>query len=400
MKRLSVFSLALAVSVAACSKKDDDADAKTTRPPAGAAVAADPGRGGGPGGPAGQGGKRGGMTVTLSASDVATVVKMPIERSISITGDLRPLDRVDITARIDGDLDGVYVREGQRVGAGAVLAKFEAVEQESTQQSAEADRASAQTALKTAQWNLDQSQELYKQGAIPERDLRTAEQQLASARAQLAAADARMRATANALRDTRVTAPMAGIIEKRSVAPGEHVSRGAPLFTLVRNDVLELAATVPAAQAVGIKFGQTIRFTAANRLVIGRVSRISPTVDPVSRALTVYVQVPNPDGSLRGGTFATGKLVLSTEASAITIPSAAIRFSAQSNQPFVYRIMNGQLDNAQIQTGYSDETTGLVEVLSGLKPGDRIVVGNVGTLGKGMKVQILGGETNGPRGAR
>jgi RND family efflux transporter MFP subunit len=332
------------------------------------------------------------MSVTLAAADVATVIKRPLERGISITGDLRPIERVEIRARLEGDLLNVNVREGQRVGRGAVLAVFESFVEQSGRVSAEADRAAARTEVSTAQWNLDQSKELFKEGAIPERDMRAAEQQLASARARLAAADQRVRSAANAFNDTRVVAPVAGIIELRNVAPGEHVARGATMFTLVRNDVLELAAAVPNTQASELRVGQTIRFTASGRAVIGRVARISPTVDPTSRAVTVYVQVPNPDGALRGGTFATGRLVLSADPAVITIPASAIRFRADSGQPFVYRIASGVIEQADVRTGYTDESTGSVEIVEGLKEGDRIVTGNVGTLGRGMKVTVVGGE--------
>jgi RND family efflux transporter MFP subunit len=332
------------------------------------------------------------MSVTLAAADVATVERRTVERGLSITGDLRPIERVEIRSRLEGDLLNVAVREGQAVAAGAVLATFESIEEEGTRQSAEADRVAARTEVATAQWELDQSRELFKEGAIPERDVRAAEQQLASAQARLAAANARLRSTTIAFNDTRVRAPVAGVIESRSVSPGERVARGAPLFTLVRNDVLELAAAVPAAQATGVEVGQTIRFSAGSRQVIGRVARISPTVDPASRAVTVYVQVPNRDRALRGGTFATGRLVLSTDTAAMTIRSSAIRFRADSGEPFVYRINAGVIEQATVRTGYNDEATGIVEILDGLNVGDRVVVGNVGTLGRGMKVQIVGGE--------
>jgi RND family efflux transporter MFP subunit len=335
------------------------------------------------------------MSVTLAAADVATVIKRPLERGISITGELRPIERVDIRARLEGDLISVNVREGQRVARGAVLAQFESFVEQSGRASAEADRAAARSELSTAQWNLEQSRELFKEGAIPERDVRTADQQVAAARARVAAAEQRVRSAANAVSDTRVLAPVTGVIETRSVSPGEHVARGASMFTLVRNDILELAAAVPAAQASDLRIGQTIRFSAANRAVIGRVARISPTVDPSSRAVTVYVQVPNADGALRGGTFASGRLVLSSADAVIAVPTSAVRFRADSGEPFVYRVTSGVIEQATVKTGYTDESSGVVEVIDGLNEGDRIVTGNVGTLGRGMKVQIVGGERQG-----
>jgi RND family efflux transporter MFP subunit len=388
----------VAGSAVACSDNDkDEAQAATNRPPAGSTVAREGAGASGAAGARGPAAGRGGMSITLAAADVTTVERRPLERGIAITGDLRPIERIEVRSRLEGDLTAIYVREGQRVSAGQLLARFEAIEQESARQSAEADRASAETELQTAQWNLEQSRELFKEGAIPERDLRSAEGQAAAARARLAAAQTRLRSATMALNDTRVVAPVSGTIEARTASPGERVNRSAPLFTLVRSDLLELAAAVPAAQAAAVQVGQTIRFSAGNRTVIGRVSRISPTVDPASRAVTVYVQIPNSDYSLRGGTFATGRLVLST-GEVIAVPTSAIRHRADGGQAFVYRIAAGVLEQAPVVIGYNDESTGQVEIVEGLKAGDRIIIGNVGTLGRGMKVQIVGGEQQ--RGAR
>ena len=382
----------VALTVACSDKSDDEAQAAPgNRPPAGSMVAREGGSAGAPRGGAPAGG-RVGMSITLAASDVATVVRRPLERGIAITGDLRPIERIEVRSRLEGDVLTVLVREGQRVSAGQVMARFQSVEQEAVQKSAEADRVAASTELQTAQWDLEQARELFREGAIPERDVRAAEQAAVSARARLAAAQSRLRSALMALTDTRVVAPVSGVIEVRNVSPGERVSRSAPLFTLVRSDVLELAAAVPAVQAADVKVGQTIRFSAANRTVIGRVARISPTVDPASRAVTVYVQIPNGDGALRGGTFATGRLVLST-GEVISVPTASIRHRADGGSPFVYRIKAGELEQVDVQVGFNDDATGQVEIVSGLAAGDRIVVGNVGTLGRGMRVQIVGGET-------
>ncbi len=391
-----MFTCMAALAVACSDDSKDEAQAATgNRPPAGSSVARDPGTataGGAGARPAGGApGGRQGMSITLAAGDVTTVERRSLERGIAITGELRPIERIEVRSRLEGDVLSVNVREGQRVSRGQVLARFEALEQESARASAEADRVAANTELQTAQWDLEQSRELFREGAIPERDLRAAEGAAASARARLAAAQSRLRTATMALTDTRVVAPVSGIIESRQVSPGERVNRSAPLFTLVRSDVLELAAAVPASQASDVKIGQTIRFSAANRTVIGRVARISPTVDPASRAVTVYVQVPNQNGALRGGTFATGRLVLST-GEVLSVPTSAIRNRADGGAPFVYRIAAGVIEQADVQLGYNDEASGHVEILSGLQPGDRIVVGNVGTLGRGMRVQIVGGE--------
>jgi membrane fusion protein (multidrug efflux system) len=345
----------------------------------------------GPNGAGGAGGARGaagGPSVALSTEDVATVRRAPIEESVPLTGDLRPIETVEVRARIEGDLSGVYVREGANVREGQLLARFEAADQESARQSALAARVAAQSTLSTAEWNLEQSRELLKAGAVPERDVRAAEQAVASARAQLAAAESQLRASSTEARDTRVLAPTSGVLERRFVESGEHVARGAQLFTVVRTDALELAATVPARYSSSVHTGQNTRFVADGRTIEGRVVRVSPTIDPATRSITVYVQVANPAGALRGGTFVSGRIVGRSVPQALVIPGAAIRQS-EDGSPYVYTIEGEAVAQKPVQVGIVDNASGIAEIVSGLEEGDRVIVGNVGTLGRGMQVRVV-----------
>jgi len=375
-----ITSLALVASLAGC-KNDDKGNANAAQP-------GGPG-GGGPGGPGG----RSAPIVTLAATDVATVGRAEIEEGVAITGDLRPIETIMVRARIEGDVERVLVREGERVGAGQLLAVFENTEQESGRVSAVADRRAVETELETAQWTLEQNQQLFKAGGISARELKTSEQAVATARARLAAAESRLRSSSLSARDTRVVAPATGVISTRAVQTGEHVAKGAAMFTLVRGETLELAAAVSARQANVVRPGQVVRFAADGRSFDGRVARVSPTIDPASRSVAVYVQVPNPGGALKGGTFATGRVVSRTIAGALTVPTAALRQSPDNGRPFVYRI-NGQdaVEPATVQVGVVDERRGVSEILDGLREGDRVIVGNVGTLGRGMKVVMAGGR--------
>ena len=350
------------------------------------ADAKEAGKGGGAGGPGGGGG---GPSVTLAATDVATPRRMPLEDAIPVTGNLEPLERSEVRSRLEGDVTGVYVREGEAVRAGQLLARFEASDQAGAARSAQADVAAARSSLGTAQWNLEQTRELQAQGAVPERDVRVAEEAVAAARARVAAAEARLGSSRNEVGDTRVLAPSAGVVERRAVNPGERVTRGASLFTLVRGDVLELAAAVPERRAAGVRAGQPVRFTADAREFTGRVARVGPSVDPGSRAVTVYVQVPNPDGTLKAGAFASGRIVSRVVDGVVVVPAAAVREPRAGGRPFVYRVVDGKIDVAEVTPGLADEARGLVQV-DGLAETDRVVVGNVGVLGKGMSVRMAG----------
>ena len=379
-------AVCLLLGAAACDSNSGSASAATAAGSAGAKTQGDSA--------AARGGRQA-PTITLAPGDIATVAKETIEEGTPITGDLKPIETVDVRARLEGDLLGVYVREGQRVLAGQLLARFDAGEQQSAEQSAVADRASARTDLATAQWNLEQSAQLFKAGAIAERDYKVAQQAVDAAQARLAATEARLRTTSLASRDTRVLAPTSGTIGTRGVEQGERVARGTSMFTIVRNEILELAAAVPARQANAVRVGQSVHFVADARTFEGRVARVSPTIDPTSRSITVYVDVPNANGQLKGGTFATGRVVSRTLGNVLTVPTAAIRQSQDGGHPFAYRLTERTVDVAPLQVGVVDERLGKAEVVSGLSLGDRVIVGNVGTLGRGMQAIILGTQEPG-----
>lgn len=375
---LAAFAL---LSLGACGKPGE---ASTAGAPAGGAS-----KGGAPGAAGGRGAPQ---AIVLGANDVALVKATTIEASILISGDLKPIEEIAVRSRVDGDVVQVLVREGDRVAAGQLLARFENSVQEGDRASATADRESAKADLGNAQWNADQSEELFKAGAIPERDLRTAQQALAAAQARLAASEARLRASAQSAQDTRIVSPTTGVVSTRSIDVGERVSRGATLFTVVRNDVLELEAAVPARQANELRVAQAVRFATAGRQLEGKIARIAPTINPANRSITVYIQVPNRDGAIKGNSFATGRIIGQSLENTLAIPSSAVRQSARGDQPFVYRIEGGKVQQADVQLGVVDETVNMTQVLSGLSAGDQIVVGNLGALGRGMEVRVMSNE--------
>jgi len=387
-------ALLLSIAAAGCSKDaaGSDAGGKAAGGAAGGAPKA--GAAGGAGAKGGPGG-RSAPSITLAASDVAIVTPTTIEDGIALTGDLRPSETIDVRSRIEGDLQEVYVREGQQVSAGQLLARFEASEQESSRASAEADRVAARAELSNAQWTLDQNESLFKAGAIAERDYKVSQQAVATSRARLAAAEARLRASGNQARDTRVLAPASGVVDKRLVDGGVHLAKGAPMFTIVRSQLLELAAAIPARQAAAVRVGQVVHFVADARKFDGKVARVSPTIDPMTRSVTVYAQVPNPGGTLRGGTFATGRVVSRTLTNVLAVPGGALRQGQDNGRPFVYRIDGKTLNVAPVQVGVVDEQLGLAQITDGLSAGDKVVVGNVGTLGRGMQVTMAGAERTG-----
>lgn len=393
MSRIAVLSL-FVLAVTSCGGDSAAASAAAT-PGAGAAPSPATGAA-----PSAAGAARSGGSIVLSSADLHTVARELVEEGVAISGGLRPIETISVRARLEGDVLEVAVREGDRVRRGTLLARFEDTEQTAARASAEADRLAAELDASTARWNFEQTQELFRAGAIPEREFRVAEQAAAASAARLAAAEARLRTATLAERDTRIVAPADGIIERRSIERGVRAQRGMELFTLVRTETLELTAAVPARRAGNIAPGQAVRFTSDGRAFEGSVARVSPTIDPTSQSITVYVQVPNADGELKGNAFATGQIIERGLPDQLAIPQPAVRQAPGGGEPFVWRLAGGSLERVGVKLGIVDEVRGVVQVLDGLAVGDRVVVGNVGMMGVGMQVQLIGGEGNAAAGAR
>jgi multidrug efflux system membrane fusion protein len=110
------------------------------------------------------------------------------------------------------------------------------------------------------------------------------------------------------------------------------------------------------------------------------------------------VQVPNADGALRAGTFASGRIVGSVVNEALAVPLAALREGRAGGRPFVYRVADGKISVTEVTPGLADNGRGVVQIVEGLSDADRVVVGNVGLLGDGMKVRMAGEGGGGRRG--
>jgi RND family efflux transporter MFP subunit len=151
------------------------------------------------------------------------------------------------------------------------------------------------------------------------------------------------------------------------VQPGEKVAVEAPLVTVVDLRDLEVQAMVPAVDVPELRIGMPVEFAVdgfGERHFTGRVERINPSTEPGTRAILVYVGLPNNDSTLRGGMFATGRIALAASAPMPTLPTTAIR--TEAGQSYVWAIDKGKLTRRIVMLGRRDETTGRVEITTAL----------------------------------
>ncbi len=314
----------------------------------------------------------------LAASDVATVTRTTLLAGVPVSGTLTPAVDIRITAPVGEVIDEVLVREGQSVAKGQVLARFRPGAIEAAAKSAEAQ-------LKVAAADYERQQNLFKEGAVSQRDVDAAEAAYRLAQAAEAQATKRWE-------DAVVRAPVSGVISVRSVESGDRPGDGDPMFRLVNTSELEFEATIPSEFVPRIHVGSPVRLTVTGFPaggVQGQVARINAAVDEATRQVKVYVRVGNP-GGLVGGLFASGSVVTQESRETLAAPTAGIRGDGARRYALV--VEGGKLARREIRAGVRDEGRDLVEILSGLKAGDVVVVGPIEGLTPGQAVQVGGKE--------
>lgn len=331
----------------------------------------------------------------LAPADVALVESKPLSRVLPLSGSLMPVVQAMVKSKVAGELLSVTVREGQTVSRGAVLARIETRNQQAQVDSQRAAAEKARADLAVAKLELDNNQRLLDKKFIASTLVDTARGSYNAAAAGLKAAEAMARLAEIGLEDAVVRAPIDGVVAKRMVQPGEKVSPDEPLLSLVDLSLLELEAPAPASEVPLIKVGQSVRFTVdgfGSRPFEGKVERINPVAEAGSRSLKVYLSVPNPDGSLKGGMFAKGTLVLDVNAAAPVIPLTAVR--SESGLPYVLVVKDGKLLSRTVTLGLKSEEAGLVQVTQGLMDGEQVLAASSSLLKADMQVVVKTAAAN------
>jgi membrane fusion protein, multidrug efflux system len=187
------------------------------------------------------------------------------------------------------------------------------------------------------------------------------------------------------------TSPLTGIVAKRHVQPGEKVAFDSPLVTVVDLKDMELQAAVPAADVPELALGKTVELAIdgfAERKFTGRIERINPATEPGTRAILVYVGIPNADGALRGGMFATGRIALAASAPVPTLPATAIR--TELGQSFVWTVEDGKLVRRGVVVGQRDDASGRVEIKTTLPKEAAVVSARMDNLKEGAPAIVKG----------
>jgi RND family efflux transporter MFP subunit len=204
----------------------------------------------------------------------------------------------------------------------------------------------------------------------------------------LEGAKARLTVARKALADTIVRAPFAGLVVERKVSIGDFVTRGTKVATVVKVAPLRVELTVPEQSAGLVRAGGSMRLqvdASPGRYFDGQVRFVSPAFRPDQRALTVEAVVPNDDGALKPGMFASAEIMLPADAPSVVVPSAAVVTEAGVSHVFVVR--DSTVEQRMITTGVTVD--GRTEVRQGVAAGESVATSRLGALSDGARVRVV-----------
>ena len=284
-------------------------------------------------------------------------------------------------------LTEVRVDVGDSVRKGQVLATFAAEAVDADVAQANASLTEAQANAQEASANAVRARTLQSTGALSAQQINqyfTAEQ---TAKSKVAASRAMLAAQKLRLKHTRLLAPDSGIISARTATVGAVVSGGTELFRMIRQGRLEWRAEVTATELGRVRPGTVARVTVANGTrITGRVRMIAPTVDSLTRAALIYVDLPRSNGKdapAKAGMFAQGEFEMGASP-ALTVPQQAVVL--RDGFSYVFRLnADSRVSQIKVQTGrrVGDQ----VEVREGLLPDTVLVVSGAGFLNDGDLVK-------------
>ena len=376
------------------------------------------------------------------AVKVARAETAEVRLTVNAPATIFPREQANILARITAHIRELRARKADSVAAGQVLAVLESRdilaqrdEARAALENAQANLlkmsagtiptdiekargqvASAQAALNQAEKNHTRRSELYRQGAIPGRDLLASETDLKQAQttydvakrtldlleqqsrkqdvliaeSQVEQAKAHLATVEAQLQFAEIRSPFAGTITDQFMYPGDLAKPDTPIFTVMDLTVAVARAQVPESQVAGVRSGQACSFASVDSSSAGsggRISVVNGSVDPAKRTVEVWCEISNPERRLRAGAFGNVIITTGTVPNSLVVPVPAVQFSEGTRSGSVYVVDAQHLAHkVDVETG--ERFQGNVQVTKGLSAGDQVIVEGGYGLPDGTQVKV------------
>lgn len=327
----------------------------------------------------------------LLPREVLRVAPATIAERLTVSGEVRPVQRVILRARSGGVVAQLGAREGEAVKAGDLLVRFDTEELAATLALRQSEIEATEARLRFARQALERIERLAERTVATQEQLDQARREAAVLQAQLDGLRAQAGIARAALRDAEIRAPFDGVVAIRSVDVGERAGAEAELMTLVDPIRLEARVLIATRDVPRIAPGQAAELRIdglEGETIEGSVLRINPVANDGSRFISVHIGLDNPDGRLRGGMFATGTILVEERADVLALPATALREDGAG--AYVLRLTQGRLERRPVVTGTA-WSGGQVEIRDGIALGDTVVIAPLPGLGEGALAEVSGG---------
>lgn len=313
---------------------------------------------------------------------LAPVTSIPAPRQQFAVGELEALNQVQLAAESAGRVVRIAFESGQAVKAGQLLVQLnDAPEQ--------ADRVRLRAQLRNAESLLERTRKLRASNVTTQEQLDNATAAMDMARGELQQVEARIAQKA-------IVAPFAGKLGIRHVHQGQYLNAGDAIASLVDPSSLRVNFSLNEQAVAELRGGQPLQLTVdalAQRVFDARVSAIDPLISP-SRLVQVQATLGNPDGQLQPGMYASVRLDALEPPRVLSLPETAITYTAYGQTVFVAnRDGKGGLSVSRVGVTTGERWQGRVEITSGLREGDQVVVSGQLKLSDGMPVEQVAADS-------
>ena len=332
------------------------------------------------------------VPLEFRTNEVVLPTRASLPQTIEFSGPLVAPNTAVLRAKTSGTLLALNVGEGARVTAGQLVGRIDMAELGSRIAERNAMLESARATLAQAERTHASNERLAAQNFISASALDNSRAQVDTARAALAAAQATLDTTRVGQRDATLVAPIAGIVAKRHVLPGEKVSAEQQVLTLVDLAKLELAGSVGTHEVARLLPGMPVqvKVEGLDAAITGQLARIAPAAEAGTRSIGVTVALPNANERLRAGQYAIGQVQLPDERQRLLLPLAAV--GSTSGQSHVWVIEQGKLARRAVTLGRRDDAGGRIEVVDGLAAGAQVLAARFDNLREGAPALVVAGK--------
>jgi membrane fusion protein (multidrug efflux system) len=319
----------------------------------------------------------------------ATVETRDLTELLTLTGTLDPRAKVMVVAEVPARLLRVLKTEGDRVAQGTVIAVLDETDFKFARDRAKAMVDVAEANRSHARAEEDRAASLLKTGGITDKERLSAQVAVQVAEASASQARTELAIAEQQLARTQVKAPISGRVSRKSASAGAMLAVGNPIFEIVDDGAFEFRAAVASADLAKVRVGEPVTVTVdalPGFTTRGQVDRIVPLVEARSRAFDVIVRVPG-QAQLVSGLFARAEIRVRDVPGSLTVPpTALVRDGADPGRAQAFVVADGKADRRDVMVGV--ERSDAIQVTSGLKAGEVVVLDPPASLGQGTAVEV------------